>query len=274
MSIHKDNNSVSSYNICDIFSESKLLDTSFTFDNIKQTLHKFDTNSFVDEFDVWAFNRKLNDEHVNNLFKVLCEQTNPHFMGTIKVVKDTKNVCQIIDGQHRLEAIKMLKKEYPKKNMTIYVEVYHVDRIDNNIVHELFKMANSNLNISIQDDLNIFVIELVNKLAENPNLKNGIVDKNDGRINRPRISKKTLYEALKDNLKANHTQLSISTLVDIIEKINIQISQMSNLELFGRNNICDTNKNMKRNAMKYNFYLNLPGRYPPEKWIEMISSNK
>jgi hypothetical protein len=133
-------------------------------------------------------------------------------------------------------------------------------------------MANSNLNISVADDLNMFVIELVTKLINHPIIGKGIVDKNDGRINKPRISKKALYEILKDNLKAHHMNLNIDTLVERILMINAHISKMTNLELFGRSITSPSNLNMRCNAEKYNFFLNLPGRFPPEKWMDMIST--
>jgi hypothetical protein len=263
--------SESSYKNADILNQSVLLDVNVVFDNIKHTFHKFDIDTFVDEFNVWAFNRKLNEAHVDKLYNDLCEQTVPHLMGTIKVVKDQNGNFQVIDGQHRLQAAKRFRADHGHKKMTIYVEAYHVDSIDSCVVFDLFKMANSNLNISVADDLNMFVIELVTRLANHHILGKGIVDKNDGRVNKPRISKKALYELFKDNLKAHHMNLDINKIVESIGMINIHISKMTNLELFGRNNTSQYNLNMRCNAEKYNFYLNLPGKFPPEKWMDMIS---
>ncbi len=251
-----------------------LLDESIVFDNIKLSLYKYDAKTFCNQFDVWSFNRKLRTEHVQKIYSDLCLQKNPYLMGSIKAIKDNKNKIRIIDGQHRLEALKMFmdNSDSVDKNVCILVEIYHVSSLDNDIVFELFKIANNNLNVSVEDEIDMFVVNIVNRLIAEPELSKGIIDRNDGRVYRPRISKKVLYEELKKNLKAEHMTLSIQTIVNRIKLINKHISKMDCLQLFGRKETSQTNVNIRCNAAKYGFFLNMTGKYPPEKWIEMIST--
>lgn len=249
-----------------------LLNESYVFDNIKLSLYKYDAKTFCQDFDVWSFNRKLRSEHVENIYKDLCDQKIPYLMGSIKAIRDETNQIRIIDGQHRLQALKMYIENNVEKSVSILVEMYRVPSLDSDIVFELFKIANNNLNVTVEDEIDMFVVNLVNKLMSDPELSKGIIDKNDGRVYRPRISKKMLYEELKKNLKAEHMTLSVQLVVDRIKMINKHISKLDCLQLFGRKETSQTNVNVRCNAAKYGFFLNMTGKYPPERWIEMISS--
>jgi hypothetical protein len=247
-----------------------VLDTQFVFDNIKMQLYKCDVQDIVPKLDVWSFNRNLNQEHVDNIYNGLCCQKNPHLIGTIKVIRDELNDMKVIDGQHRLQALKMYIETHENKTFSLFIEIYNVPSLNDTVVFDLFKLANTNLNINVEDDLNVFVADLVNKLAEDNNLSRGIIDKNDGRVNRPRISKKELYEALKVNLKIHHLNQPIDVLVKKIKDMNYHISRMSYLELFSRREPCQKKINMKCKADSYRFYLNMEGNYSIEKWIDEL----
>lgn len=253
-----------------ILNHGVLLDISTVFDNIKMTLYKFDHATICNELDVWAYNRKLNDEHVLNIYNEIVKNKSPHLMGTIKVVKDAANNFQVIDGQHRLACLKMYMQNKMKQKINVFLEIYHVESLKDPIVFELFKIANSNLNLTIDDDVDTHLAKVIDALASNPFLKNGIVDKNDGRVNRPRISKKELYEAFKLHFKAQCMKQPIENIVEKVKNLNILIGNKSNLELFGRKDPSTQHLLMKGKAVAYGFYLNLTGKYPPEMWIKMI----
>lgn len=260
--------SSSSYSSCK--GEGILLDAMNVFDDIRLEIYKFDAQDIVPILDVWSFNRKLNTEHVHSIYEGLCVQNRPHLIGTIKVIKDIFGDMKVIDGQHRVQALRMFCDTHPDNHIFILVEMYHVQSLDDAIVFQLFKIANTNLNINVDDDLNMFVVELVNKLAADAELSKGIIDKNDGRVNRPRISKKELYEALKTNLKMNHLNQSTDLLLSKIKALNAKVGKMSYLELFSRREPSQKRINMKCNADKYGFYLNMEGNYYLEKWISEL----
>ncbi len=259
--------SFASFDSCD---DGVLLDTQMIFHGIKMQLYKFQVQDIVPRLDVWSFNRKLNQEHVDNIYNGLCKQDQPYLIGTLKVVRDGEDDMKVIDGQHRLQALKMLIDTHPAKQFPIFIELYNVQSLNDPVVFDLFKLANTNLNINVEDDLNVFVADLVNKLAEDSELSKGIIDKNDGRVNRPRISKKELYEVLKNNLKIHHLNQPIDVLVSKVKEMNYHISRMSYLELFSRREPCQKKINMKCNADRYRFYLNMEGNYSIEKWIDEL----
>jgi hypothetical protein len=257
-----------------ILNKGVLLDITSVFEGIKLSLYKFDIVTIANDLNVWAFNRQLNEEHVTSMYKDFLNQKYPHLMGSIKVVKGEDGSFQVIDGQHRLAMIKRYTDDGHKTPVNVFIEVYHVECVNHPIVFELFKMANKNLNVSVDDDVNMHLSEVVNALMADPQLSRGITDKNDGRVNKPKISKKDLYEALKTNIKAQDLRLPVPIIVERVKAINMLIAKKTNIELFGRRDPSQTNLNMKGKADAHNFYLNLPGRFPPEQWIKMISKQE
>lgn len=253
-----------------ILSKGVLLDITSVFEGIKMSFYKFDILTVANDLNVWAFNRKLNETHVEDIYNEFIKQRHPFLMGSIKVVKDESNVFQVIDGQHRLAMIRKYIDAGYRTPVNVFIEVYHVETMKDPVVFELFKMANKNLNVSVEDDVNIHLTKVVDALIVDSELVKGIIDKNDGRVNKPKISKKNLYEALKTHIKAQHLRLPIEIIVERIKTINREIGLKSNIELFGRNVPSQTNLNMKGKADAHHFYLNLPGKFTPEVWIDMI----
>lgn len=245
------------------------LDCTSVFDHIKMSLHKFDMLDICNQLDVWAFNRKLDSEHVTSLYNAILQNKGGHFMGTIKMIKDDNNVFKVIDGQHRLQALKMYYDNHTVNPMHIfvYVEIYHLQSLDDDVVFELFKIANNNLNVKAEDHINMFFVDLVNALMKEPDLCQGIIDKNDGKVNKPCISKKDLYERLKYNMKLQDARLPVDEVVSRIKRINNIIGAKIKIDHYV------TVNNTK--AITKNFYLNLKSQmYCPEKWILWIGDDK
>jgi hypothetical protein len=207
------------------------------------------------------------------MYNDLLQQEHPHLIGTIKVVFDTENdQMRVIDGQHRIESLQMFFDTKSIQDVDLILEVYHVDDINSPDVHMLYKKANANLNVSVEDDVNVHLSEIVNALSKDTRLSKGIIDKNNGRINKPRISKKEIFEAFKEHMRAQDMSMSVDDVVSRVVAINKQLKAKTNLEMFGRNHPAEKHRINKAKAENYEFYLNLNGKYPPERWIPLIGN--
>lgn len=248
------------------------LSSDVAFDSILTSLYKFDAKTVCDKISTWAFNRKLNAEHVEKIYQGLKNSHNPSLMGTLKVIRDDKGRFQVIDGQHRVQAMQRYFSETANKQWNVYLEIYHVKTINSPVVFELFRIANNNLNMTTEDDVNMFIANVVDAMVADEVLGKGVIDNDDKRVNRPRIAKKTMYELMKDNIRAHDTHLSVEEIVKRIKKLNQEFKNKSNLEMFGRKKLSDKNTIQKAKADIYNFYLNLDGKFTPEVWIPMIGN--
>lgn len=230
----------------------------------------------------WCFNRRLDQAHKERIKQDLRNQSTPHLMGTIQVVRDVKGNCRVVNGQHRIKAIEEIIQEDIDMTfqMNMMFEVYDIplqdmDDIDDHShldIEKLFLTANASLNFSLGDDHDIFCKKIVIAMLKDPLLKNGLVDKTAGTVHRPRLLVKELYEQLKKYLSTDYT-MTTEDILHQIKKINVQISTMTNIKLFGRNNPADIKLRQREKAKELGFYLNLNGRYPPETWIQMITSS-
>lgn len=259
----------------DILSEGILLEKREAFDGIPMALYSFDARRICQHLDVWAFNRVVNEEHVNSMHMNLLKQKHPHFMGTIKAIMDDDNdTLQITDGQHRLHVMNKYFNDSNEevKDFKVLVEVYHVPSINDPVVFELYRIANLNLNVKVEDDVNMFLAQVINALASDPVLSKGIVDQNAGRINKPRISKKQLYEHFKEHFKTKDMKLSVDEIVRRVKTLNMMIRDKPHIEVYGRNEPAGKHRLQRARAENHGFYLNMNGRFSPEKWIPMIGS--
>ena len=261
----------------DILEKGVHLVSDIGFDNIPITWYRFDASQICEELNTWAFNRKLNIEHIEDIYEELKKSRNPCFMGSIKVINDLENNFQVIDGQHRLQAMRRYINDIDNgllpnksKHWNIIIEIYHVNSVSDPIVFELFKIANNNLNMTAEDDVNMYIASVMDAIVSDRVLGKGVIDVDNKGVHRPRITKKALYEAMKDNIRAQDTRFSIEEIVARIKRLNDILGAKSNLEMFGRKKISDKNAKQKEKADKLGFYLNLDGRFTPAEWIPMI----
>ena len=135
----------------------------------------------------WCFNRKMADQHKNNIKKDLLSQANPHLLGSIQVIRDKKLNCRIINGQHRLSVIQEIIKEDIDFNfqMNLMFEVYdcNIEDIDDlsdvemhKNIEAIFKIANNSLNMKPEQDHDILCKHIVIAMMNDPLLKKGIFD--------------------------------------------------------------------------------------------------
>jgi hypothetical protein len=160
-------------------------------------------------------------------------------------------------------------------NIDIIVELYIVNDLEDPIVIELYKLANKTLNLSIKDNTDIFIIQLIKAICKDSILKLGIIDRSTTKkVNRPKISKKELFEKFRDLFDLSINKKSIPEIINEMKELNHKISLMTDEKIFG-NNIKKTHLLQKEKAKKIKFYLNMKdSKYTPEKWILSILNNK
>lgn len=158
----------------------------------------------------WTYNSPIRIEHKDIIKNDLKLQANYskkiHLMGSIKIVEDNKNNYRIIDGQHRLYAMKEFIEDdvEMKYNFEIFFELYklNIDDIENltnqefDELEKLFSIANKSLNFQAKDNPDKFCRDIIISLKQI--YKNCIKDSD--KVNRPCISQKYLYDSLKNYL--------------------------------------------------------------------------
>ena len=242
------------------------------FRNTTFELYVCDARTLFRLVDNWSFNRSVRDHHVQSIYNDLKNMRHPHLLGTIKIVRNPEKEHRIIDGQHRLLAIRQILEEDEAMtwNMDVVVEMYEVDDIKyGSEVFDLYIKANRNMNMDPEDSLDMEIINIVNGMCQDKILSMGIVDKQDGSVYRPRISKKDLYEQFKDHYKPLE-KIKVEHIVHKVKEINRKLGLVSHRNMFGERSVQRVS-HQKRKADELKFYLNMAeSKYPPKIWIPFI----
>ena len=136
------------------------------------------------------------------------------------------------------------------------------------LIINLFKKANSSLQMNPEEDHDIYCRKLVDRLSKDSVLGKGIKDKkDDSKTLRPHISKKELYEQCKAYLPVHHG-LSLDEMVKRIKEQNKTFQMMGPKAFFGRENPSKQREGWYQKAIKLQFFLNCDEFVAtPEKWI-------
>ena len=232
----------------------------------------------IKHLDSWSFNRKVDDKHVDAIYTDLKQMMHPHLIGSIKVVRDKTrpSVMRVIDGQHRMHAIrKLLVEDVDMQwDMSLQLDVYDVDHIDDGIdTFSIFDKANRNRNVTVEDLPDANVVQIVNAICADPILnppKNpNIVMKDTGGVWRPRILKKDLYHLFTEHYKPTG-HATAEQVVQKIKELNNNYSMMTMKQLYGRDNPSTSKMNAHKRAEQFRFFLNLDCRFSPEVWIKLL----
>lgn len=253
-------------------------------DNIIVSYHFLSIRNVAPHLSSWCFNRKLDEKHKDAIKEKLIKCENPHLMGSIQIVRDKKMNCRIINGQHRIHVIQeIIKNDLNMEfQMQVMFEVYNCDIDDindisdiasNGMIEQIFKIANNSLNMVPEQDHDILCKQIVIAMINDPMLKNGIIDKTSGGVYKPRICAKMLFEQFKSFLPSNNLNISVPEIIIRIKKINVKLSTMPFIELFGRNSPAQQKITQFDKAKSIGFYLNLNCKYTPDIWIEMLSKS-
>jgi hypothetical protein len=252
----------------------------------KTKIIKIDFIGFINNTTNWTYNRKINEEKVEEILTKLEENKNFHslFGGWTFHAIQTGETCdkfKLLDGQHRREAIKRyLLKNYLNinHNNDVIMWIYTFENDEQEEVIELFKNINSNTNI---DDIYLpstRKIKLLKLIKENDNLKNGI--KYDERCNTsypPHIhikELKNIIDIIIKNYGKNYTdEQIINRLVDINTKIwDLTNEEFKLKSLFGRKIINDKRMRLLNKCHSIRFYLNIKeSKYNYNEWIKYFN---
>lgn len=229
----------------------------------------------------WCFNRKINEDKVNELYKELCNSyTIPYILHAVyddKHIDPVKKLL-ILDGQHRLEATRL----YIENNdiswncqYCVWICVYKISNSESDNtakVIDIFKKINNNRVFDESELPDTFIIDLVKEICEIPLFKRQKVIKTNSLSNtchQPFIHVKelnNLFNHYKNIIKTK----TIVELVENIQKINHLISLKSFDDLYHDNNK-NSEKIKYQKAMSKSFFLNLKkSKYAPEIWIKFI----
>jgi hypothetical protein len=215
----------------------------------------------------YAWNRPVNEDHVNIMESELKAMKKPHLIGTIKIL-NCLNKYFIYDGQHRFRAIKNILKDDLDMNwdMDISLEIYFIEEpdIENSAVAKyLFESANKTYSFDkARDSEDNYLKEFVNEIVKDPFFKDLIKEEI---CNRPRISKGDFYKEFRKHYLPK-TRITIPELIELVKRKNNELSLMPVEEITGKNEASTYYKSAK----KIRFFLNLK-TYPPAQWIPQLN---
>lgn len=204
----------------------------------------------------WSYNRGIDIKHYEKISDELQKMKKPFLIGSIKIVKDSMNNFRIIDGQHRIKAIREVKLNKPEFIMDIQIDVYPVaDCNYDSEISTLFKLANSNKNVSESEIPNDIIIKVID-ILKTRHFPKKILDKKKGqRANHPNITTNELYECIKESNIIIEYDLDEKGLIDAIVNYNIKCCSSTFEELFSKDN--KKNKLLFERAKRNKFFLGL-----------------
>ena len=232
----------------------------------------------------WCFNRTIDENKVKELYESLKKSYDIPFI--LHAVYDEKhsNPIQkilILDGQHRLEAIRKYIEETDVSwdcNYNVYVSTHKIDNAETtntNKVIEIFKKINNNRVFNENELPNTFIVDLSKKITEIPLfVKNKVFKTNE--ITRschpPNMHIKelnTLFNLNRDLIENQNTILQLS---ENIQKINHKISIIPYNKLYD-SSMKYKEKSRYEKAVSKCFFLNLKNsKLSPEVWIKYINN--
>lgn len=203
--------------------------------------------SGINELDKWELNRKVDDEHVIQIYKELRNDYKKngefYFYDPIHIAVKQNNIFYVMDGQHRLLAYNKLfeKNKYPIQQIPCIIWFPETDEE----FIEIFDKINSRLKIDRSKLFNYKIFDLIKLLEDKYN-------KNDftifGKL-RPKINKELFINKMREN--NNVHKLDTNEIFTKIKVINRQIRGLT------RNKRCNisTSDNIHNTAETMNFFL-------------------
>jgi len=265
-----------------------------TFNIYNNIIDKKDENTFLISLTFrellaytmpWCFNRTINDDKVNELYDSLClSYSIPFILQAVYDEKHTNPVSKILilDGQHRLEAIRKyieLNDSTWQCTHKVWVCVHKLEYAEStnaSIAIELFKKINNNRVLDQSELPDMFIADLVRSVCDIVLFRRQKVigmSTVTSSCHSPCIHKKelsALFNEHKDLIKNGNK--TIKELVENIQKINhfISIKSFEDLYLVKHRS---SEKTRWQKAVSKSFFLNLKNsRFTPDIWIQYINN--
>jgi hypothetical protein len=250
--------------------------------------HVVNARELIPHVASWIFNRLESAEHTNQIVKDLMAKdvSAAHLMGSIQIVRDGKNSFHVINGQHRISALRqIIKNDIDMKfDMPLMVEVYTMNNIDleqivedketSDTINSLMTLANTSKPFEPINDHTSYCRKLVAKLEkEYPDC---IVRKTEGTVHKPRILARSLYEMfMKDMPSYIISVVDVNGMAKRIQTLNSKLVGCDVMEIFNRPRHRVSEDKIKRweKALSKKFMLNIDGNYTPEKWMKIVTSS-
>jgi len=214
-----------------------------------------DTKRFIPNVVPWQYNRPLNQEHVNELKELILQKITME--GNIDVLECNGELC-VVNGQHRVEAMKSITEKDSTFNAEITVYVHPVDSFESDKANEIFNATNNIKNVEMRDRPQKKLQNICSKLMKK---YPGTVTKNkSGKANLHRMDIKQFYNLMQYSDHFLDEKNNEESLFDDIIKMNTEFSNMSFEQLFETKrtkNISEKKKKVYDLAIKDNFYLGI-----------------
>lgn len=239
-------------------------------------LYKKDFRTILSEINYWSYNRPLNIDVVNTLYECI-KNNNNNINWILTAVKEKKNnKIFLLDGQHRMEAIKKAIYEDidMKINKFIYINIYLIDNIetDDEYIIDLFIKINNSTPLNIPDFPSRFTTKIIKEIIKDPLLTKGIsTNPKTHSSHQPKIHRKTLNELL-NVYNEKIKDMEINIIVQNLKIVNNRLSIMTFNNIFNKGTKTENNIIIWNKAKEYGFFLGFKNCNPKFK-IENIIIN-
>ena len=198
----------------------------------------------------WQFNRALDDEHVDNLEKIISE--NAYLEGSIDLLESKDGLC-VVNGQHRVEALQRILNKDDTFKHDLIVNVHPVESFDCERANEIFRATNNIKNVETRDKPQEKIQNICKRIKSR--YPHAVTENKSGKAKLHRMDLKELYNILQYNDECNDPNKTEDQLFQKFVDLNTKLSNTSYKDLLGRQT--EKKDKMYDSACRENFYFGL-----------------
>lgn len=230
------------------------------------------TKMFIQNIKDYPYNYDIQEEHVTLIAEQL--KTSHHLMTPFILIQMTEpryitdDIFMLIDGHHRILALKKILEEDQTFRIELEVRVYKSDFMESELTQQLFRLCNIvkkvNKNEKIQEILNTIGLYLKHKYGDI------IKPENKKTAQRPNFSVITLREGCIQLLDIRR-DITAENIIAAIENYNDTLKQKPVQDIYRAYGEKEIGYYAK--AKKYEFYLGLRHELVHEMWKTQFNLN-